>query len=72
MPSSRGSFQPRDQAQVSCIAGRFFTTCESPGKHSIHDFCLFSYKIMLMNISQNYSEKGIHTGESTWGMVGIQ
>ena len=25
MPSSRGSSQPRDQAQVSCIAGRFFT-----------------------------------------------
>ena len=25
MPSSRGSFQARDQTQVSCIAGRFFT-----------------------------------------------
>ena len=24
MPSSRGSFQPRDQTQVSYIAGRFF------------------------------------------------
>ena len=24
-PFSRGSFQPRDQTQVSCIAGRFFT-----------------------------------------------
>ena len=24
-PSSRGSSQPRDQTQVSCIAGRFFT-----------------------------------------------
>ena len=24
MPSSRGSPQPRDQSQVSCIAGRFF------------------------------------------------
>ena len=23
--SSRGSSQPRDQSQVSCIAGRFFT-----------------------------------------------
>ena len=34
MPSSRGSFQPRDGTQVSCIfciAGRFFTT-ESPGE----------------------------------------
>ena len=25
MPFSRESFRPRDQAQVSCIAGRFFT-----------------------------------------------
>ena len=30
-PFSRESFQPRDQTQVSCIAGRFFTT-EPPGK----------------------------------------
>ena len=27
MPSSRGSSQPRDQTQVSHIAGRFFTIC---------------------------------------------
>ena len=25
IPFSRGSFQSRDQTQVSCIAGRFFT-----------------------------------------------
>ena len=25
MPSSRGSSQPRDRTQVSCIAGRFFS-----------------------------------------------
>ena len=25
IPFSRGSSQPRDQIQVSCIAGRFFT-----------------------------------------------
>ena len=25
-PISRGSFQPRDRTQVSCIAGRFFTS----------------------------------------------
>ena len=31
MPSSRGSSQPRDWTQVSCIAGRFFTT-EVPGE----------------------------------------
>ena len=26
VPFSRGSSQPRDQTQVSCIAGRFFTS----------------------------------------------
>ena len=31
MPSSRGSSRSRDQTQVSCIAGRFFTA-EPPGK----------------------------------------
>ena len=25
-PFSKGSSQPRDQTQVSCIAGRFFTS----------------------------------------------
>ena len=25
MPSSRGSSQPEDQTQASCVAGRFFT-----------------------------------------------
>ena len=30
-PFSRGSSQPRDQTQVSCIAGEFFTA-EPPGK----------------------------------------
>ena len=38
-PFSRGSSQPRDQTQVSCIAGRFFTVfsgfpCGSAGKES--------------------------------------
>ena len=31
VPSSRGSSRPRNQTQVSCIAGRFFTT-EPPRK----------------------------------------
>ena len=32
---SWGSFRPRDQTHVSCIAGGFFTT-EPPGKPSLH------------------------------------
>ena len=33
MPSSRGSFQPRDWTYISCIAGRFFIT-ELPGSQT--------------------------------------
>ena len=33
MPSSRGSSQPRDQTQVSCIAERIFLLSEPQGKH---------------------------------------
>ena len=41
MPSSRASSQPRDQTQVSCIAGRF-VTAETPGKPSrILASCIF-------------------------------
>ena len=34
MPSSRGSSRPRDQAEVSHIAGRFFTNWAIVGKNN--------------------------------------
>ena len=34
IPFSRGSSWPRDQTQVSCIAGRFFTIWGSPYTHT--------------------------------------
>ena len=40
MPSSRGSSQPRDRTQVTCIAGRFFTT-ELPGKIDLYIYTLY-------------------------------
>ena len=40
MPSSRGSSQPRNETQVSCIAGRFFTT-EPPGKPPVPSILSF-------------------------------
>ena len=33
MPSSRGSSEPRDRTQVSCIAGRFFTIWATKEAH---------------------------------------
>ena len=44
MPSSRGSFQPRDQGQVSRIAGRFFTiwtTSEAQGLYLSNSLFFF-------------------------------
>ena len=39
--SSRGSSQPRDQTQISCIAGRFFTFWATREAHTnLHQFCL--------------------------------
>ena len=35
MPSSRGSSQPRDQTQVSCIATRFFTIWATRDVHYV-------------------------------------
>ena len=32
LPSSRGSSQPSDRTQVSCIAGGFFLPTEPPGR----------------------------------------
>ena len=33
IPFSRGSFQPRDQTQISCMAVRFFTACTTREAH---------------------------------------
>ena len=48
MPSSRGSFQSRDQTCVSCIsctAGRFFTN-EPPGKPPVVCLCKFLFYLI--------------------------
>ena len=50
MPSSRGSSQPRDRTQVSCIAGRFFTDWAT------YIICLILYHCLLI---QRYSVLGI-------------
>ena len=45
IPFSRGPSQPRDQTQVSCIAGRFFTT-EPPGKP-----CVISTSLLITEMT---------------------
>ena len=49
---SRGSSGPRDQTQVSCIAGRFFTT-EPPGKPLLQIKCQLSHYLMLQSQAIN-------------------
>ena len=49
---SRGSSQPRNQAQVSCIAGRFFTQSETPGKPTASTLYL-NFKIKHILCSSN-------------------
>ena len=39
-PFSRGSSQPRDQTQVSCIAGGFFTSWAT---REAHEYCSLSF-----------------------------
>ena len=52
MPSSRGSSQPRDWTQVSCIAGGFFTIWASREAQY-----LYSYPIWIDRWEKDYSGK---------------
>ena len=56
IPFSRGSSQPRDQTQVSCIAGRLFTIWAT-GKSCIAFMATFnSYSFMKQNYYYNSTE----------------
>ena len=69
MPSSRGSFQPRDQTQVTCIAGIFFTDWAQgspPGKpkcvyrHIYGTLILFIWYMIYMIPHISYSQISGH------------
>ena len=54
IPFSRGSFQPRDRTQISCIAGRFFTIWAT------REVLSFTYSQQIPNSAQhiiNFTEK---------------
>ena len=64
-PFSRESFQPRDRTQVSCLAGRFFTT-EPPGNRKgcpKELYLFFSQITELRQLSENYREINFETTE---------
>ena len=46
-PFSRGSFQPRDWTQVSCIAGGFFTSWATREAHELL-FCFLEWKLFAV------------------------
>ena len=56
MPSSRGSFQPKDQTQVSHTAGGFFTRWATTTNFTLS---YYTDKIMLMRTKEQ-------EGTSTW------
>ena len=46
IPFSGGSSQPRDQTQISCIAGRFFIVWATGEAVLKHPSILLSYKLL--------------------------
>ena len=61
MPSSRASFQPRDQTPVSCIAGRFFrVTCLGLGNTFF--FNLQTKATIITTLQLNYISPTILLG----------
>ena len=54
IPFSRGSFQPRDQTRVSCIAGRFFTTWATRKNHQTNKDLWKSHQMSKKKIMSSY------------------
>ena len=50
MPSSSGSFQPRDQTQVARITGRFFTIRANQGSPRIPELVAYSFSRNLLDV----------------------
>ena len=77
MPSSRGSSQPRDQTQISCRAGRFFTSWATREAHfgdyinSQNSFSFFKIKVCYLLIfvcAGSTPLRGLFSGCSGWGL----
>ena len=63
MPSSRGSSQPRDWTQVSCISGRFFTVWATRKAHYRSIYRLFAVselKQLLQNLQYSLFLKQVY------------
>ena len=70
--SSRGSFRPRDQTHVSCIAGRFFTA-EPSGKTSVNLKLNQKKKKNLwiyLSIKVSITDRAILWPEYNWSLKG--
>ena len=80
VPFSRGSSQPRNQTQVSCTEGRFFTswaTKESQTEQSSIDILLkkqnIDYKLPCLNGTLSFSKVKIRNGiKIKWELFSIR
>ena len=62
-PFSRGSSQPRDQTQVSCIVGRFFTNWTTRKAQGCKHFSICANLSMWYTISPNWRIKTIWSSQ---------
>ena len=65
-PFSRGSSQPRDRTQVSCIAGGFFTNWAIREALSLGWRTINERNIMIIEILPKEQGSGPHIGYSNW------
>ena len=70
VPFSRGSSQPRDQIQVSCIAGRYFTiwaTRETLAPDSFFVFCcLLTLIVSWQNAKKTFAKQSCNLWRRQW------
>ena len=65
-PFSRGSSPPRDRTQISCIAGRFFTT-EPPGKPYAYKLSSeYKYQVYINYQVNKYAHVCSVISDSLW------
>ena len=67
-PFSKGSSQPRDQTQVSCVAGRFFTNWATREAHS-ESHSVVSNSLWLHSLCSPWNSPGQNAGVGSLSLL---